>query len=698
MQEFVKYLAILGFLLLGSSFADDIWYPTYDVRDYGAVGDGITDDTKGFESAWEAACKKGSGNVEILGNIVAPPRSKWRNTASDKWLYFHKVDGLTVIGNGQGIINGNGQTWWLDALSFINCNGLIVRGLKHVDSQENHISVIHCQNVMLANLHIVAPAKSPNTDGIRISRSTNVDIHDSIMETGDDCIAITGGSSRVKISGIACGPGHGISIGSLGKDGAHDEVEAIAVSNCSFRGTQNGVRIKTWQGGSGFARSITFSNINFIAAYNPVIIDQYYCPHKTCVKKESAVKVSNVKYVGLRGTSMTKIATVNFNCSQTVPCTDILVDDVNIVPIDQEAPSSQCIDAHVTEHRSNIVFHCRKTWEAACTNGSGNVEVRVPPGNFSVSRLKFQGPCKARSISFQILGNIVAPPRSEWRNTDAYGWLYFDKIDGLTVTGKGRGIIHGNGQTWWLYAITFSKCNGLIVRGLKHINSPRNHISITKCKNVTVTNLHIVAPDTSPNTDGINIIGSTNISIHDSIMETGDDCIAINGGTSQVNISGIACGPGHGISIGSLGKDGAHEEVEAIAISNSSFLGTQNGVRIKTWQGGSGFARNIHFANIKFNAAYNPVIIDQYYCPHRICSNQESAVKVSNVTYVGLRGTFVTNAAVIFKCSQTVHCTGILVDNVNIGHIGNEIPSAQCINAYVTERMSNLALNCSNSK
>ena len=37
------------------------------------------------------------------------------------------------------------------------------------------------------------------------------------------------------------------SIGSLGKNGAYETVEEIQVSNCSFTGTQNAARIKTWQ-------------------------------------------------------------------------------------------------------------------------------------------------------------------------------------------------------------------------------------------------------------------------------------------------------------------------------------------------------------------------------------------------------------------------------------------------------------------
>ncbi|KAK9140117.1 hypothetical protein Scep_009798 [Stephania cephalantha] len=65
-------------------------------------------------------------------------------------------------------------------------------------------------------------------------------------------------------------------IESLGEGGAYDTVEKVNVKNCNLTGTQHGVRIKTWQGGSGYARSITFEDISFNSVKNPIIIDQYY--------------------------------------------------------------------------------------------------------------------------------------------------------------------------------------------------------------------------------------------------------------------------------------------------------------------------------------------------------------------------------------------------------------------------------------
>ncbi|KAL1551402.1 endo-polygalacturonase [Salvia divinorum] len=367
----------------------------YDVLKFGAVGDGKTDDTKAFTSAWEAACNKtrekakisvGSGKTylvseiqfkgpcnstsiifEILGKIVAPPGSAWQKKGADEWLYFHRVDGLTVVGERQGVIDGRGETWWKDAdtrsrptaMRFSHCSRLQVRGLKHVNSQMNHVSINGCKNATISDLVMIAPSESPNTDGIDISDSTDLRITNSSMETGDDCIAINGGTSNVNVSNIYCGPGHGISIGSLGKDGKREEVEAINIRNCTFNRTSNGVRIKTWQGGSGFARKINFSQIIFIEANNPIIIDQNYCPHMKCDEKKSAVNVSDVGYYGFRGTSISKNPTINFNCSKTVHCTNIIVDDVDIKQAySNQTTRSHCSNAHGTARAWNSTMNC----------------------------------------------------------------------------------------------------------------------------------------------------------------------------------------------------------------------------------------------------------------------------------------------------------------------------------------------------
>ncbi|KAM0009382.1 putative endo-polygalacturonase [Helianthus debilis subsp. tardiflorus] len=115
------------------------------------------------------------------------------------------------------------------------------------------------------------------------------------------------------------------SIGSLGEQGSRSTVEHVQVRNCNITGTSNGVRIKTVPNGKGYARSILFEDISLINVKNPIIIDQHYGNEATT----SAVKVSDVTYRNIHGSSASKIA-INFDCDEEVKCTGIVTNEVGI--------------------------------------------------------------------------------------------------------------------------------------------------------------------------------------------------------------------------------------------------------------------------------------------------------------------------------------------------------------------------------
>lgn len=87
---------------------------------------------------------------------------------------------------------------------------MVVSGLKSLYSELIHVSVSNSNNILFEKMSIIAPSRSPNTDGIIIQSSTGITIKNSLIKTGDDCIAIGPGSKNIWIEKIACGPGHGI--------------------------------------------------------------------------------------------------------------------------------------------------------------------------------------------------------------------------------------------------------------------------------------------------------------------------------------------------------------------------------------------------------------------------------------------------------------------------------------------------------
>ncbi|KAB2022336.1 hypothetical protein ES319_D07G202500v1 [Gossypium barbadense] len=351
----------------------------------------------------------------------------------------------------------------------------------------------------------------------------------------------------------------------------------------------------------------------------------------------------------------------------------------------------------------------KKAWKYACS--SQGATLVVPKKKvYHLKPIDFSGPCKS-AISLNIQGTIKATVNhSDYERYDGR-WLYFDKVQNLRV--EGGGIINGNGRTWWENsckinkalpckeaptAVTFNECNNLLVASLLIKNAQQMHLSFRKCVNVKAFNLLVKAPGHSPNTDGIHVTETQNININNCVIGTGDDCISIVSGSKNVRATGITCGPGHGISIGSLGARKSAAYVSNVLVNNTILSGTTNGVRIKTWQGGSGYARNIRFQNIVMYNVSNPIIIDQNYCDQqKQCPKQVSAVRVSNVLYKNIRGTSASRVAMKFDCSKSFPCRGIFLQDVALRPQEEEqedIAKASCANVRLSYR-GNVSPPCS---
>ncbi|OEL30886.1 putative polygalacturonase [Dichanthelium oligosanthes] len=257
--------------------------------------------------SFQGPCASGRITVQVQGKIMAPP-STAVSTCSNYWLMFTRVDGLRVTGNG--VLDGNGQSWWIRrcsdvALKLVGCSNLEVSQLSSKDSPQMYIAIIESSAVNVWGLTITAPGSSPNTDGIHIERSQNVQITNSRIGTGDDCISISSGSRFVSVDGIECGPGHG--------------------------------------GGQGYAKSISFTNIAFDNVDNPVVIDQFYRDRSF----EAAVVISNITHTNLKGTSSRPTA-VAFDCSNGGSCTDIHVNSLMITGSGGRQTVARCRNAQVT--------------------------------------------------------------------------------------------------------------------------------------------------------------------------------------------------------------------------------------------------------------------------------------------------------------------------------------------------------------
>ncbi|KAI3513798.1 hypothetical protein L1887_11962 [Cichorium endivia] len=342
-------------------------------------------------------------------------------------------------------------------------------------------------------------------------------------------------------------------------------------------------------------------------------------------------------------------------------------------------------------------------WRDACKVRTQYARVIVPEGTFLLNPLMFSGPCNPQSIHFKVLGTIISTGSPEsWNGRDPSQWIAFKDVTGLNVYGSG--VVDGQGMGWWDQScrdhpklegctklaptiIKFISCKEGTLSNINIVNSPQTHVLIFISKGFNVDNVTIRSPERSPNTDGIHIHSSQFVNITNSMIGTGDDCISIGDYTSNIDIANIECGPGHGISIGSLGKNKEVAMVENIRVHDSTLKGTTNGARIKTWQGGQGNIRHVTFENIVFDAVNNPIIIDQNYCDVRgTCKEEKTGVKINDVVYENLNGTSSSKIAINLNCSKFVHCSGITMENITLVSIqeGNPV-TANCTNAEGTE-------------
>jgi len=311
----------LGFLLLWVFFSLTS-SAVYNVLNYGAVGDGTTLNTNAIKSAINAARTAGgastlyfprgqfltgpfnlTSNMQLLldasATILAvadlnqfslvpawPSYGSGRDIGPDNYepvVAAYNAQNVSIKG---GIIDGQGQYWWdlhrANKLShsrpilvqFQSCNGVSITDTTLRNSPFWNLHPLYSNNVYIADITILAPQNSPNTDGIDVDSSTNVLIERATIANGDDMIAIKSGfnmagilygkpTANVIIRDSVFSNGHGISVGSETSGG----VRNITFQNCQVSNAVSGPKIKTSRGRGGIIQEIYFKNITVKNCY-----------------------------------------------------------------------------------------------------------------------------------------------------------------------------------------------------------------------------------------------------------------------------------------------------------------------------------------------------------------------------------------------------------------------------------------------
>ena len=165
-------------------------------------------------------------------------------------------------------------------VSLRHCKRILLDGVTFMNSPAWNIHPFFCENVTIDNIKVRNPYYAQNGDGIDVESCTNVHIHHSVFETGDDAICIKAGKnaiartidgpcSNIYIHDCVVNEGHGgFVIGSEMSRGVKD----ILVENCTFIGTDVGVRIKSALGRGGVVENITIRNIDMVNIKGEAVI------------------------------------------------------------------------------------------------------------------------------------------------------------------------------------------------------------------------------------------------------------------------------------------------------------------------------------------------------------------------------------------------------------------------------------------
>ncbi|NQU85170.1 MAG: glycoside hydrolase family 28 protein [Mariniphaga sp.] len=154
-------------------------------------------------------------------------------------------------------------------VSLIECNTILIDGPTFQNSPAWCIHPLMCENITVQNMNVRNPWYAQNGDGIDFESCRNGIITDCTFDVGDDAVCIKSGkdeegrqrgmpTENFIVQNIIVYHGHGgFTIGSEMSGG----VRNILIQNCTFLGTDIGLRFKSTRGRGGVVEDIFISDI-----------------------------------------------------------------------------------------------------------------------------------------------------------------------------------------------------------------------------------------------------------------------------------------------------------------------------------------------------------------------------------------------------------------------------------------------------
>lgn len=227
--------------------------------------------SKMTESQWNRLIRKG-GIVDGTTWYPSEGSLKGKNACVD----FNNPTGIETMEDWESIRD------WLRPvlLNFVNCKRVLIEGCTFKNSPAWCLHPRSCDHITLNGVTVVNPWYSQNGDALDLESCTNAIIANCHFDAGDDAICLKSGKNEdgrrrgepcknVIIQNNVVLHGHGgFVVGSEMSGG----VQNIFVDNCTFMGTDVGLRFKSCRGRGGLVENIYISNINMINIPNEAII------------------------------------------------------------------------------------------------------------------------------------------------------------------------------------------------------------------------------------------------------------------------------------------------------------------------------------------------------------------------------------------------------------------------------------------